>query len=310
MAEVETPPRLTTFIVNPKAAAGRTGRRWAGREALLRPHFPLGEVQFTHGPGDAAGLAREAGARGQQLVVAVGGDGTVHEVVQGLMALPEDERPRLGIWPAGSGSDFARGQGISSEPAEALQRLVANQARRVDVGRVHFHDAEGSERSAYFLNSVDFGIGAAICRRLQQRRRFWPGRPSYLWSTVRALMHYRNPSVQLQIDDGQERELRIKCVVVANGAYFGSGMCIAPDAKADDGLFEVVTFGDLGRIEAMHRLGETYSGSRVLHPRIEYARARTVEARSEKEVLLEADGEFLGMLPARIEILPRVLGLV
>ena len=322
------PDRRTTFVVNPRAAAGKTGRRWAARESMLRKHFPLGEVLFTRGPGDATHIAQDAVARGQDFIVAVGGDGTVHEVVNGIMLAKESagsaaERgeadpqrgkqnsdPVLGVWPAGSGSDFARGVGIPGDPEQALELLVSGKSRRLDLGRIYCHDENGQQVHRYYINAADFGIGAVVCRRLQRPPRFMPGKPSYLWQTVRALFTFRNPTVELSIDDQPFAARKITSVVVANNAYFGGGMCIAPGARVDDGDFDLVVVGDLGRFEAIRRLGETFSGNRIRHPEINYGQCKRLEARSESQVFIEADGEMVGTLPAVFEMEAHVLDVV
>jgi diacylglycerol kinase (ATP) len=315
VAEVKPPDRRTTFVVNPRAAAGKTGRRWAAREAMLREHFPLGEVMFTRAPGDATHIAKDAVERGQDYIIAVGGDGTVHEVVNGLMTaeLPDPKRqpkPILGIWPAGSGSDFARGVSIPGNPAQALALLIECKTQSVDIGFIQCHDADGQQVERYFLNAVDFGIGAVVCERLQKKPWFMPGRPTYLWQTVRTLFTFRNPVVSFASDDHPLASKKIITVVIANNSYFGGGMCIAPDAVIDDGELDLVVVGDLGRFEAIRRLGETFSGNRIQHPDVHYSRCNRLEARSETKVLLEADGELVGRLPAILELAEHRLKIV
>ncbi|MDP7062993.1 MAG: diacylglycerol kinase family lipid kinase [Planctomycetota bacterium] len=307
--------RRTTFVVNPYAGAGMAGRRWAARESMLREHFPLGEILFTRAAGDATHIAKDAVERGQDYIIAVGGDGTVHEVVNGLMLaeLPEPKykpKPILGIWPAGRGSDFARGVGIPGDPAMALELLVAGKAQSVDIGFIQCRDEGGKQVERYFLNAVDFGIGAVVCERLTKKPWFMPGRPTYLWQTVRTLLTFRNPTVSFASDDHPLVTKKIITVVIANNAYFGGGMCIAPDARVNDGELDLVVVGDLRRFEAIRRLGETFSGNRILHPDVHYSRCKRLEARSESKVLLEADGELVGHLPATLELAERRLKIV
>lgn len=309
---------------------------------MLRKHFPLGEVLFTRGPGDATHIAKDAVERGQNFIVAVGGDGTVHEVVNGMMlalasassgagggnhGLHKGEQsahkgkhgarkdksaatPVLGVWPAGSGSDFARGVGIPGDVEQALDLLVAGKPRRVDIGRIHCRDEQGQPVDRYYINAADFGLGAVVCRRLQRPLRFLPGKPSYLWQTVRALFTFRNPLVEIAVDDQPFTKRKITSVVVANNAYFGGGMCIAPGARVDDGELDLVIVGNLGRFEAVRRLGETFSGNRIRHPEINYAQCQRLEARSESQVFIEADGEMVGCLPAVFEMEQHALDVV
>lgn len=297
------PSSHVTFVVNPVAGAGRSGRQWAIREQEVRERFPQADIQFTHARGDAIRLAASAAERGQELVVAVGGDGTLNEVVNGLMSAPVDGRPCLGLIPSGSGGDFARGQGVPSDTSAALALLQEGQVRRIDVGRLQC----GDQDQRYFLNAADAGVGARVIERMQRGRRWLPPRGSYLWQSVSGLLTWRNPEVRFQADDGPEERVKIKALVLANNAYFGSGMCIAPDAKVDSGELAFVVFGDLGRLEAVRRLGETYAGKPIEHKLISYRNCRKLSVHSEVPVPVEADGELMGNLPLTVEVLPGVL---
>lgn len=303
-------PRAT-FVVNAHAAGGRTGKRWAACEPKMRAAFPTGEIQFTQGVGDGERIAREAVMRGQKLIVAVGGDGTLFEVVNGMLgAKTASESAVLGIWPAGSGADFARGQHIPNDAEQICELIATGTPRLVDVGRIRCQDSVGKPVEKYFLNAADFGIGANVVERLQKRSRLMPGKSSYLWQTLRTLVTFRNPEVVMEIDGVAFAPKTIITVVVANGRYFGGGMCIAPDALIDDGTLNLVQVGDLGRIEAMKRLQETFGGQRIEHPNVHYSTCKIIRAESNSRVPIEADGELLGFLPANFEIIPQALNLL
>lgn len=303
--------RHTTFIVNPAACSGRGGRRWAGLEPEVRAAFPAADVRFTTAPGHAAALASAAAATGDALVVAVGGDGTVHEVATGLLGLPAEarERVRMGVLQNGTGNDFVRGAGIPQRLPAALRLLAGAEERRFDVGALDCAPltGDGAPQRHWFLNASDFGIGAAVVEKIERGPRWLGGKPGYLWQTLRTLVVWRNPEIELRLDDGEWEAHRIKSVALCNQPWFGGGMCAAPDAVPDDGVLACTVFGDLGRLEAMRRLGETYRGTYVEHPLIEYRACRTLEARSERRVLIEADGEVVGRLPVRYSVLPGAL---
>ena len=272
----------------------------------MRALFPQAEVQFTHAPKDAVRIAAEAQARGQQLVVAVGGDGTVHEVVNGLMQA-EGERAALGILPSGTGSDFARGLGIGPGFDQALLQLAEGELRTLDVGRV---ESPGDpSRTEWFGNVASLGVTGEVVERITRSRKWFSTKPTYLWAAVCALLRYRNAKVRWSLDGGAETEQRIKAIAIGNSSYFGGGMCIAPDARPDSGDFQVAIFGDLGRLEAVRRLGETYRGARIEHADIHYHAARLVEVApgTTRAVEVELDGEAWGALPARFTIEPAAL---
>lgn len=308
--------RRTTFVVNAHAGGGKTGRRWATLEPQMRELFPEAEVQFTQGKGDGIRVALEASARGQQLVVAVGGDGTLHEVMNGLMhgVNPDPDQPNsetiLGVLPTGSASDFARGLEIPDDYESALILLRNGKPRRLDLGLVEAVDESGNKVRRYFLNAADFGIGAEVVARVHEGSKFLPGRPTYLWQTVRTLVTYRNPTATLTVDDGTPYPRVFKSIVLANAPFFGGGMCIAPDAVPSDGALDLVELGDLGRLEAIRRLGETFQGRRIEHRDIHYSRCKKLHASSDSCVRIEADGELIGQLPAHFHIVPDALSML
>lgn len=270
--------------------------------------FPGARIEVSNGPYDAARLATEAAEGGAGAVIAAGGDGTVNEVVNGLMSSPRargGECP-LGVLALGTGSDLARGLGLPQDPGAALASLAGGRVRPLDVGRIRCVSRDGAGLSRHFVNEVDFGIGAEVTRRVQARTRTG-GRATYLWTTVRALLAWRDPEVELRLDGGAPERVRIKSVFLANAPFAGGGMCIAPGARPDDGKLRLVVFGALGRVEAIRRLGETYQGREIDHPLIRYADCRELTADADSEVLIECDGEPIGRLPARVDLLPGAL---
>lgn len=300
-------PRTVRFVLNPAAAGGRARRQWRRIEPQVRAAFPQAELHETSAPGGGAVLAADAARAGVELVVAVGGDGTLHEVLQGLMTVDAAARPVLGLIPAGSGSDFARGMAIPGDPGQALALLVEGEARALDVGLIEATGEDGHPVRRHFLNAADFGLGAAVVARMRHRPRLLPAKLAYHLATVRTLLGYRNPTATLRVDDRDPYPRVFKSIVVANAPYFGGGMCIAPDAIVDDGELDLVELGDLGRLEAIRRLRETYLGGRIAHADIHYSRCRKLYAEGPSRVLIQADGEAVGCLPATFDRLPTAL---
>lgn len=328
-------PRIT-FVVNPRSAGGRTGRAWAARERSILQVFPDAVVHCTTAPKQAIQLAADAQAqaragdpsRGPAVVVAVGGDGTVHEVVNGLMAWGAAELTSgqpwgaaewtagqpggavLGVLPSGTGCDFARGMGIGPSFEQALNQLRLGHRRNIDLGRVH--KPGQPKRSEWFNNVASFGVTGEIVERIQRSRKWFGTKPTYLWAAVCALLRYRNAQVRLSLDGGEAIEARMKAVAIGNANYFGGGMCIAPDARVDSGQLQAAIFGDLGRIEAVRRLGETYAGRRIEHPHISYHDCRSLWAEpvGARSIGVELDGEAWGHLPARFEVVPAALQVI
>jgi YegS/Rv2252/BmrU family lipid kinase len=239
-------------------------------------------------------------------VIAVGGDGTVHEVVNGLLRRPRSTPPRFGaLLRAGTAGDLARSLPSPSRPELVPEWLNTNRWRSVDVGRV-----STSTGRRYFINVADAGIGAEVVRRAARGPAWAGGTFNFLAGAVISLLRHRNTWVQLRLDDGPVLRRRIRTIAVANGAYLGGGMWIAPEADVNDGLFDVVTIGDVSRWLGIRSLPMLYRGTHGQLAEVEFGRARRVEIDSEQPIGVEADGELVGSTPAVFEIVPGALEVI
>jgi YegS/Rv2252/BmrU family lipid kinase len=297
----------TVVVVNPSSAGGKTERRWpALRETILAAYGPFKE-KFTRAPGDATALTREALRGGAELVVALGGDGTINEVVNGFYdgTTPVAPAAAFGVLPAGTGGDFVKTLGTPRDLGAACASLKSA-PRPIDLGRLTYVGADGKTAARHFINITSFGIAGLVDRYVNASSKALGGRLSFALATLKAGMVYKNAPVRLTLDGRAPKEGRIYNVAVANGRYFGGGMMVAPQAALDDGLFDVVTLGDftLGDL-LLHGL-DIYAGTHVKLPKVTVERARRVEATpvDGAEVLLDVDGEQPGRLPATLEILP------
>jgi diacylglycerol kinase (ATP) len=261
------------------------------------------EIFETRQRGDAADRAAQAGDR---LVIAVGGDGTAHEVVNGLLRRPTSAPPRFGaLLRAGTAGDLARSLPSPSRPELVPAWLATNRWRSVDVGRV-----STSTGRRYFINVADAGIGAEVVRRAARGPAWVGGTGNFLAGAVISLLKHRNASVQLRLDDGPVLRRRVRTIAVANGAYLGGGMWIAPRAAVNDGLFEVVTIGDVSRWLGIRSLPMLYRGTHGRLAQVEFGQARRVEIDSDEPIGVEADGELAGSTPAVFEIVPGALQVI
>jgi YegS/Rv2252/BmrU family lipid kinase len=271
--------------------------------------------EFTQGPGHAIELASRAVSEGHDAVVAIGGDGTLHEVVNGVVraAVAENEtkpKPAVGLVQAGTGSDFGRSAGVPSDLESACARLVARRIQVIDLGRVEYQTFDGRVESRYFANSAGLGFDAEVALRTNRAPRVLGSTLPYLSSLVMTLGTYRNKRITLRADEGAEWHGRINSIVIANGQYFGGGMRIAPNAEIADGEFEVVILGDVGKLDLMRNVPRVYDGSHLSHPKVRAFRARQIEVSSPDHLLLQADGEVLGTAPASLSVLPSALRLI
>jgi len=297
-------------IVNPRSGGGISEKRWASVVSAIADGMGIFDTRFTEAPGHARTLAHEEASQGRKLVVALGGDGTISEVADGLVAAGRDTE--MGVIPRGTGGDFRRSLGIENELLSAAEHLRKSKARPVDVGRVSFVTHDGRESARHFLNVTSVGFSSVVARRANQGSKRLGGRLSFLSAVVNSLVTYDNAEVNISVDGGEPRRMTLLLAAVGNGRYFGGGMKICPEALLDDGSFDLVTVGDLGRLEVLAKLHRIYSGNHLSMKEVRSVRCRQVHitpADSKSEIPLEIDGETPGRLPARFEMLPGALRL-
>ncbi len=293
-------PQPPLIIVNPAAGGGRARGFWR-RCAEACAGIPF-EMVETKRRGDAANYAADAGDR---MVIAVGGDGTAHEVVNGLLRRPSNSPPRVGFLQCGTGADLRRSLASPRRVDDVAAWLRTDRWRLIDVGRVGT-----STGRRYFINVADAGIGAEVVRRAARGPAVIGGTLNFLGGAVISLLTHRNTLIQLRLDDGPVLSRRIRTVAVANGAYLGGGMWIAPKAQPDDGRFDVVTIGDVSRTLGIRSLPMLYRGTHGRLAQVEFGRASRVEIDSEQPIGVEADGELVGHTPAVFEIVPGALRVI
>ena len=292
------------FLVNPASANGSTGRRWPELARQAASAGLEGDVLFSERPGHLSQLAREAAAGGASLLVVVGGDGSVHEVANGLLEL--EERPPLAIVPRGTGWDFVRTFGIPRDVDQAVRVALDGVERHIDLGRVTYRAWAGGEKRSAFANVASAGMSGAIAARANETSKALGGKASYLWATFRVFAGWSPTQVRVTVD-GERREGRMTDVVVANGRFFGGGMKICPEAAPDDGLFDVLTIGDLTKRDLVVTMPKIYRGTHLPHPKGELLRGRTCAIDSDEPIPIQLDGEQPGTTPVRFEVLPLAL---
>jgi diacylglycerol kinase (ATP) len=302
----------THVIVNPESNRGRTRKRWGDIREAMKNFLREYKYEFTEKPCHATEITRQVIKEGTELVIGVGGDGTMNEIANGFFEDRQIINPEatLGIVPAGTGCDLTKSLNIPPGLGNALKVITEAPAVRMDVGRVQFKNHEGLDDERFFLNVADFGLGGEVVRRVNQRR-LERRASSYVRCLVTAMLQYRSKKVRIRIDGEDIPRDEYLIGAVANGRIFGKGMKIAPGARLDDGLFDSVLVRSLKFFEFCLHGWKLFNGSHLSHPKISLIRGRKVEAypEDEEEVLLELDGEQLGRLPATFEILPRNLAI-
>jgi YegS/Rv2252/BmrU family lipid kinase len=299
----------TTIIVNPASASGQTSVRWPVLQNLLEEESFVFNFAPTTGPGTATGLARKAIHNGYEMVVAVGGDGTINEVANGFFENGKPINPEavLGILCVGTGGDFIKTMNIPREPQSAVKRLLGKAAKAIDIGKCAFIDHFGNQASRVFVNIADIGVGGETVERINRRARKRTGKVAYFASSLVSLLQYKNKKMRIRIDDQFDQEKVVSLLAVANGQFFGGGMHIAPAAKPDDHLFDVVIVGDIGAMTFLANLRKLYAGTILTHPQVELHRGTHVTVSATERALLDLDGEQPGVAPVEFTLIPAAL---
>jgi YegS/Rv2252/BmrU family lipid kinase len=299
----------TLFIVNPAAGHGRAGARWEQARALAKEICPDMELARTDKPGHGRELAKAAVEAGVDLVVAVGGDGTVGEVVDGYLSVPEAARRNstIATFPAGSGCDFANHMGVPRDPAAWAKAFAAGGRRRIDAARATFRGADGAPRSRHFLNVAALGLPGEVAVTVARRGKILGGTLTYLVEGVLAVLTSKAKRMRLTIDGVAEAPAEYHLVAAANTSTFGGGMKLAPEADAEDGLLDLLTIADMPRAELMALMPRAYSGGHVGRSGVTLRRARRIEIHADEPLPLNIDGDADGAAPVVFEVLPKAI---
>jgi len=302
------PALRVKVIVNPVAGAYSTRRKWPIINKLLERIGFSFDFQYTEGIGHAIELARVAASDGYRFLVAVGGDGTVNEVANGILNSTGTARTALGIISTGTGSDFIRSVGIPRDYPSACSALTSPRRLSIDVGVVECR-SKGQTLQRFFVNGAGVGFDAAVVEQTERLPKYFGGTIPYLGGVVRALISYKNKAVVVKVGD-EAISGRVLNVVVANGGYLGGGMHIAPQAEVSDSLLDMVMIGDMGKFELIKEFITVYKGTHIYHPKVRMVKAKRITITSPERMLVHADGELLGECPASFWIMPAALSIV
>ncbi|NLZ51766.1 MAG: diacylglycerol kinase family lipid kinase [Thermoanaerobacteraceae bacterium] len=282
----------TLFIVNPVAGRNNSVKIWND----IKPHITYSyDFILTKAPGEATRIAQNAARQGFTRVVAVGGDGTVSEVVNGIVRTDTE----LGIIPAGSGNDTVKTLEIPPNPIDALAVIKSGYSRKVDIGKYD---------RGYFINVAGAGFDAETLNT-NKNITFLSGSLAYIASVLWTLIRYSPRKAKVKID-GKIYNRKLWLAVVANGQYFGGGIKISPDARIDDGLFDICLVGEISRLEIIKFLPKVFSGGHKDHKAFEVIRGKDVQIEFETATAAQVDGEIIGFTPVTFSILPKALKVI
>lgn len=300
------------IIVNPASGNGRAAKRWPGIVDTLNEHGFRTRVKLTTGPDDATLLARDLALSGARTVVAIGGDGTVNEIINGLIVgdEPVNHDTRFLVIPCGTGKDLGRTLG-TRDAETAIAALRSETVVRTDLGRIRFQAPDGSTRTRYFANVADLGLGASVAQRINASSKILGGLLTYLLAAVRTIVDYKPNEITVDIGDDRVYSAPANMVVLANGQYFAGGMKVAPGASICDGLLEMYVLADVGKRALLTSLlPRVYRGKHVGQTGILHLKTSTATIDCPAGMLVEMDGEQIGTSPVQVDVVPGVLPVI
>lgn len=302
----------TLFVVNPTAAQGALEDAWTSLAKGLRGSIRKFDFGFTRGRGDAISMTREALKNGYEMVVAVGGDGTLNECLNGYFkkGRPLNKKAVLGILPFGRGSDTVRGLGLPKDPKLAMKHLSGDGIRKLDVGRVCYTSSKGEVKEKYFINVANVGLVPHVVNWSHKSPHLFGSMGAYVYGAIRGAFEFKAQEVYIKLDENEKLKTKLMNLVVANGMYFGAGMKIAPKAKPDDGYLDVILAKQMPVLSFLKHLPDLYTGNHLKLKNVGLYRARSIQVipvNPRQNLLVELDGDTVGSLPATFDVLPNSL---
>ena len=300
------------IIVNPFSAQGKTEKRWKIIKEVITHYFKEFKYIFTEKPKQATEIARSLLKEGYDLIIGVGGDGTLNEITNGFFnknsSTTINQEAALGIIPSGTGSDFTRSIRLPRDFTKSVKLIKNSKSKKIDIGKITFYNLKDKQKNyKYFINVSDFGLGADVIKNLSSIPPLKRGAFAYYKGMLLTLKRYKSKNVKMIIDNSYEINNKFLIVAIANGRIFGGGMIIAPEAKLDDGYFDVILIEDMKKLEIIKNSRHLYTGSIKKNPKVTIIKAKNIKVYSDEEVNIEYDGEAGETLPAEFELIEKVI---
>lgn len=287
-----------SFIVNGKIR--KIEQLKAEITQLFTPDFEIA-FYLTEVVMDGMRLAKAAIEKHGGYIISVGGDGMLNEVVNGVMAAG-NPKVVLGVLPYGSGNDFSRSVKIQDDPVQLLEMIKKDQFREIDVGYAEFMGPDGKPDTRYYMNITDVGLGGLAVEILSKSKQVFGADFAYFWAIFRSFFGYKRIRAKL-VTPKAEWEGFLLSLVMANGKFFGSGICIAPQAEIDDGLIQLVILGEVSVIDYLMKMPSVRKGKLIEHRDVHYMTAPSLEVTGVSEPLqIDMDGEFIGTTPLKVSL--------
>lgn len=300
------------FVVNPASANGTTEIVWKEIAQHLEEKKIDFEFELTAGPNQATEITRRALKKGFKKIVAVGGDGTVNEVVNGFFDREKIITPKasLGVISRGTGCDLIKTLEIPKSYQGAVETLIRGNSKKIDLIKVKYKDNDLECQWRYCINISDVGLGGYVANRVNHTAKSGGGLWSYLRGTVLSILLYRNNKGTIIVDGQEVHNGKFGIVAAANGKYFGGGMKLAPLAEIEDGFLNLVMLVEMGKLELLYNFFKVYKGTHMNHPKIKHYKAKSVVVQSEGSLPLEIDGENPGHGPVRYDIVEKAVNII
>jgi YegS/Rv2252/BmrU family lipid kinase len=308
-------PEIPKVIVNPAAGQGAAGRAWPGIEAKLRGALGPIDVSITTHAGAETDLTRQGVADGFRHFIAVGGDGTMNGVLNGMMAdsQPINDKVRLSVIPAGTSNELTRALGVHGDQDGAIAAIAAGGEQRFDLLQADCLDLDDNNHRHYGVLAVSWGGAAEIVYRTNNSRylKKLGGRFSYYVNTLLVTLSYPNRHCDLIIDDQHMTDVLHYSGLICNLEMLGGGMRLAPNADPRDGIADFLFFRDIARKDIiLQKPSWLFEGHHIKHPKVDYMRGRNFVVTGAREALVDADGETIGRLPLAVKTLKQALPLI
>lgn len=294
----------TLAIVNPVSAGCKTKKNWPKyKKIFLNNNINLDE-QFTTHPEHAIKIAEAAVKNSYDYILAVGGDGTVNEIINGIIMAGglDDIKPKLIIFAQGTGSDLIRSLNISSDINEVIEIIKRKKVKYLDLVKAEYLAHSGEEKTRYFINVGDCGLGAEVVYRVNKSKKIIGGSFSYLLAVFTTLLKYKNKSAELVVDGKNVFSGNLSNVIIANGKYFGGGIKVAPQAELDNGKLNIILLKDLNKLSIAYNLFKAYDGEHLGHPLVESLTGENIKISAEEKIAIEVDGETVGTSPVSFSV--------
>jgi YegS/Rv2252/BmrU family lipid kinase len=302
--------RYVKIVINPVAGNGKAGRM---AQALLQKIKSLSDFEpdivFTTEKNDAITITRKAIIEGASMIIAVGGDGTINEVVNGFFIDRKPLNPlcELAIISCGTGNGYARTLNNPISIEEQIELLLSPRHSEKDLGCITFRDINGNRVTRLFVNECQIGIGSDVASSVGKKSKLFGGKISFGLAATFLAMNMKPLNLEIGYDNGFLKEYKLLGLVIGNGTECAGGMKLTPDAKLNDGFFDILTINDMTIGQRLLNLSKVYSGTHVFSPHFSVKRCKKIEIRSDLKVSAESDGEVLGFSPFDIEILPSAI---